>query len=333
MVVDCLIEVEGAAPHTLRDDGQQGDVLLDLIAHLKAREYRFVTPTPATHARVIGKVSRRNAHDLRDMFGWSMPFEAHLLEAGLLRALLKAGWVETASDGLRSRLRVSSLGRDLFLHSAYPTDGTDAVFFGPDSYRFARLIAEELRGRPARQGARLVDVGTGSGIGGIVAARLCRAATVMMTDINPVALRLARINAETAGVRAGFHQTSDLPRVENEFDLVLANPPYIVDPAGRAYRDGGGMHGGEVSLGMARLAVPRLASGGRFILYTGSAIVDGGDELRDRLADLADEQKCALRYEEIDPDVFGEELETEAYSDVDRIALVGAVIERRSGVP
>lgn len=332
MIVDCLIEVDRPAVDTLRGDRHQ-NVLLDLIAHLKARDYQFVTPTPATHARVIAKAARRSAHDLRDIFGWSMPFAAHLLDSGLLGALQAGGWIETGPDGLRSRLRASSLGRDLFLHSAYPTDGKDAVFFGPDSYRFARLIAEELRRRPARRAARLVDVGTGSGIGGIVAARLCRAPNLMMTDINPVALRFARINAQAAGVPASFHQTDDLPTTESAFDLILANPPYIVDPAGRAYRDGGGMHGGEVSLGMARLAVPRLAAGGRFILYTGSAIVDGRDELRDRLADLAEEQKCTLRYEEIDPDVFGEELETEAYKDVDRIALVGAVIERPIGAP
>ncbi|MGE0403972.1 MAG: SAM-dependent methyltransferase, partial [Kofleriaceae bacterium] len=36
-----------------------------------------------------------------------------------------------------------------------------------------------------------------------------------------------------------------------------------------------------------------------------------------------------LVYEEIDPDVFGEELDTPAYRDVDRIAAVGATIALR----
>ena len=48
-----------------------------------------------------------------------------------------------------------------------------------------------------------------------------------------------------------------------------------------------------------------------------------------RLADLAEASGCDLRYREIDPDVFGEELETPAYADVDRIALVAAVMDRR----
>ena len=79
---------------------------------------------------------------------------------------------------------------------------------------------------------------------------------------------------------------------------------------------------------MAQQAVPRLAPGGRLILYTGSAIVGGRDALHGRLRDLAADQGCTLDYEEIDPDVFGEELETESYRDVERIAAVGALIER-----
>jgi methylase of polypeptide subunit release factors len=122
----------------------------------------------------------------------------------------------------------------------------------------------------------------------------------------------------------------NLAGIDGAPDLVLANPPYIIDPAGRAYRDGGDLHGAGVALAMARAAVPRLAAGGRFLLYTGSAIVDGRDALEDRLTKLAAAEDCTLRYTEIDPDVFGEELETPAYADVERIALVTAVIERAS---
>jgi hypothetical protein len=287
-----------------------------------------VTPTPATHARVLARPDRRIGRDLRDIFGWSMAFAPELIERDLLARLREAGLIEEHEAGLRSRLRVSSLGPDLFLHSAYPTDGKDAVFFGPDSYRFARLIEQELARCPQRPEARLVDIGTGAGVGGIVAAHLCPTLDIAMTDINAAALRLARINARAAGVPAQLHCAGDLSPIAGPLDIILANPPYIIDEAGRAYRDGGGMHGAEVSLEMAREGVPRLAPGGRFILYTGSAIVGGRDALCNSLAELARDQGCALRYEEIDPDVFGEELETPAYRDVDRIALISAVIER-----
>ena len=39
-------------------------------------------------------------------------------------------------------------------------------------------------------------------------------------------------------------------------------------------------------------------------------------------------QGARLDYREIDPDVFGEELETDAYADVERIAVVTAVITK-----
>lgn len=303
--------------------------LRDLLATLKQRDYRFITPTPATHARVLARADRQRATDLRDVFGWSLPFTRDLLDAALLEALETADLIEAAAgDLLRSKVRVSTLGRDLLVHSAYPTDDTHAVFFGPDSYRFARFIADELRRCPEREGSTLVDIGTGAGAGAIAAAHGCPKVDIVMTDINPAALRLARVNARAAGIEARFVLGEDLSGIAGVLDLVLANPPYIIDPAGRAYRDGGELHGAGVALAMACEAVPRLAAGGRFLLYTGSAIVGGKDALHDRLVQLAAAEGCRLRYEEIDPDVFGEELETAAYADVERIALVTAVIER-----
>lgn len=302
--------------------------LRDLLATLKQRDYRFITPTPATHARVLARADRQRATDLRDVFGWSLPFAHDLLDAALLEALEAADLIEAAGDLLRSKVRVSTLGPDLLVHSAYPTDDTHAVFFRPDSYRFARFIADELRRCPEREGSTLVDIGTGAGAGAIAAAHGCPKVDIVMTDINPAALRLARVNAQAAGVEARFVLGEDLSGIAGVLDLVLANPPYIIDPAGRAYRDGGELHGAGVALAMACEAVPRLAAGGRFLLYTGSAIVRGKDALHDRLVQLAAAEGCRLRYEEIDPDVFGEELETAAYADVERIALVTAVIER-----
>lgn len=304
------------------------NALAGLIAFLKSHSYRFVTPTPATHAHVLTRAGTRMASDLRDMFGWSMPFAARLLDRAVLEQLQSIGMVEETIAGFKSRLRVSSLGADLFLHGAYPTSGTDAVFFGPDSYRFARLIEQQLASCPGRAVSTVVDIGTGAGVGAVVAAHLCPAAEIVMTDINPAALRLAAINARAAGVAASGVLAGDLASLAGKFDLVLANPPYIIDDAGRAYRDGGGMHGAAVSLDMAREAVPRLAPGGRFILYTGSAIVGGHDAVYENLRAIAKSDGCSLAYAEIDPDVFGEELQTENYRDVERIALISAVIER-----
>jgi methylase of polypeptide subunit release factors len=303
--------------------------LLRLIETLRSRGYHFITPAPATHARVVARPDRQRARDLADVLGWSLPFTPDTLDADLLGLLRAADAVETAGEGLlRATVRVSCLKSHLFLHSAYPTDDPDSVFFGPDSYRFANLIEAELPDCRLGADAHIVDIGTGAGVGAIVAATLCPDARVTMTDVNPKALRLAAVNAGAAGVRAAAVESEDLSGVAGLIDVALANPPYIMDEGERAYRDGGALYGGQVSVDMTRMAAERLAPGGRVILYTGSTIVRGRDVLREALEELAAEGGLALRYRELDPDVFGEELDETPYAEADRIAVVAAVLTR-----
>ncbi|WP_156397763.1 MULTISPECIES: methyltransferase [unclassified Sphingomonas] len=306
-----------------------GDILLlDLLSRLKASGYRFVTPTPATHGRVLARRDRRIGRTTRDLLGWSLPVARDEVEPAILAALESLDLVERRGAFVRSLLRVSSLDGDLYCHSAYPTTAEDAVFFGPDSYRFTALIRTELDAMRPASGAHIVDVGTGAGVGAVAAARRCPGARITMTDINPRALRYAAINVAAAGVDAAAVLGSDLGGIGDPIDVILANPPYIVDPSGRDYRDGGGMHGAAVALDMARMAIARLAPGGRLILYTGSAIIDGADPFGDELGALAGRTGSQLRYRELDPDVFGEELSGVAYADVERIAVVAAIVER-----
>ena len=303
--------------------------LLALLAELKRRDYRFVAPTPATHARVVARHGLARPGNLRDVFGWSRPFEPGALDPALTRLLEQGGLIEAQDGGLlRSAVRVSSLGQDLFVHSAFPTEAEDAVFFGPDSYRFAAFIAAELERGSAP--ARVLDIGTGTGVGAIVAGRALGGASLTGTDINSRALGFAAVNAAAAGLAVELVETESLDPLAGLFDLILANPPYMIDDASRDYRDGGAMHGGAVSLEMTRAALPRLAPGGRFLLYTGSTIVEGEDQLQVALAECAKQAGAALDYREIDPDVFGEELTKPAYAEADRIAVVAAVFTARS---
>ena len=304
--------------------------LLQLLRLLKARDYRFVTATPASHARVVGRSTMKQACDVRGMLGWSLPFTPGLDDAveDLLR---QADMLEPARDGLlRSKLRVSSLAGQLFLHSAFPTEAADAVFFGPDSYRFANLIEAELSRQPLRPGAHIVDIGAGAGVGAIVAALAGDEARITLTDLNAKALRLARINAQAAGVPVETVEAEDLDQVADPIDLAVINPPYIIDDGNRAYRDGGGMYGAEIPLQMTEMAAARLSEGGRLILYTGAAIVVGENRLCGAVAKLADERSLRFSCRELDPDVFGEELDKPAYANVERIALVAVTLERES---
>jgi methylase of polypeptide subunit release factors len=113
------------------------------------------------------------------------------------------------------------------------------------------------------------------------------------------------------------------------FDLILANPPFIAGQSGVAYKDGGDLHGARLSLDWARESLARLAPGGRLALYTGSAILKGGEDRFGRLlAEAVEAAGQALDYSEIDPDIFPGELGREAYEDVERIAAVAAIVTR-----
>jgi methylase of polypeptide subunit release factors len=304
--------------------------LLRLGEALRACGYEFTTVTPATHARVNARPENSEAKDLRDMFGWSRPFSEGVVPADILALMQEAGILVEEKGMVRSALRVSSLRGELFFHSAFPTTEADAVFFGPDTYRFARAIKASLKDISAPiQNA--VDIGCGAGPGGILVAKHARQARVLMTDINEFALRLARVNAALAGATNAIPHYSDiLSDVDGTFDLIVSNPPYLNDALGRAYRHGGGDFGADLSLRILDAALPRLAPAGMLILYTGTAIVGGRDLFRNAALPRLAATDLAWTYEEVDPDVFGEELETEAYRVADRIAAVVLNVRKRS---
>lgn len=317
-----------------------------VLQHLADTGYRFVTPTPLTHSRVLAHRTTRGvttSANLCDVFGWNMPFKLATcagMSLGLLSAMRGAGVLQAQGDVLQSRVRVSSIGNDLFMHSAYPTTQEDSVFFGPDTYRFARFIQQGLADTKPRSGPpwRVLDVGCGSGAGGVIAARGLNALQdfgsldVTMNDINPLALQYTAINAAFAGVTTKPALGNALRAVKGEFDLIVSNPPYLEDVAQRAYRHGGAGLGRALSVRIADEAISRLVPGGRLLLYTGVAIVGGVDAMLNDFTELLADKPFEWTYLEIDPDVFGEELEQPAYRHVDRIAAVGLTVTRRPGV-
>lgn len=301
------------------------DALIALGRTLLAMGYRFTTITPESHARVNSRPDCDRARTLRDVFGWSRPFPPELLSGDLLELLRTADSLVEERGLLRSTVRFStaqtaSQARPaIFLHSAFPTLDAQSVFFGPDTYRYLRLL------RTLQPSARrAIDVGCGSGAGGIAIAGQC--GKVLLTDINDLALRYARINAaiNDADNVATLH--SDIlasidASIHDPIDLVISNPPYLVDDLARTYRDGGGRFGEALSVRIVREAMERLETGGRLILYTASAVVDGKDSFLEAASPLL--QTCrSFHYDEIDPDVFGEELQRPAYQTVERLAVV-----------
>lgn len=303
------------------------DALAMTLAWLDNSGYDFVTVTPASHAHVIARRHGQCGTTLRDIFGWSLPFAANALPQEMFDRLVDADIVVPAGERIwKANIRVSRVHRTMFVHSAYPTLAEDAVFLGPDSWRFADLILAHRPDLP--DGAQVLDYGAGAGVGGIIAALSSVGARLTLADINPAALRLAASNAAHAGVDATTVRAEKPADLAGPFDLIVTHPPFMIDEGERAYRDGGDLYGARLSLDWAVAGARLLAPGGRLILHTGVAVVEGEDVLRPRLETAVAAQACTLWYNELDPDIFGEELATEAYADVDRIAAVGAVIER-----
>ena len=308
---------------------KSGAGLLALISFLREAGYGFVTPTPATHNRINSRTGNERARLLTDVFGWSRPFASTILPASLFETLRDEAVIREANDGWKSTVRASTLQGEMFLHSAFPTLSSDAVFFGPDTYRFTAAIKNALRTEP-RRFRRVLDIGCGTGAGAIVVSKNAVCDQILMTDINETALQLARINAAAAGVEATPLHSNLFANVRGDFDLIVANPPYLNDPLQRAYRHGGGELGSTLSIRIAEIAKDRLSQGGSLVLYTGSPIVCGKDPLLQAIKRSFCDSDLIWSYDEIDPDVFGEELETEAYRTVDRIAAV-LLIARKPG--
>jgi methylase of polypeptide subunit release factors len=298
--------------------------LIELGRALRAEGYAFITVTPETHRRVLARNEPQTPSRmrvLRDVFGWSKPFARETLPSELLALLQAADQLELRGGVMRSRVRFSTLGDRMFVHSAFPTVEPDAVFFGPDTYRFCALLE---RWAPPRV-QHLVDVGCGSGAGAIVLAD--RADRVVLADISPRALAFARVNLALAGVQGMTVASDVLHGIAGAPDLIVANPPYLRDSEARVYREGGGALGEGLSVRIVREAVERLAPRGTLIVYTGTSIVEGVDTFRAMIEPFLRERDLPFRYEELDPDVFGEELEQPAYRSVERIAVVGLRVQ------
>lgn len=182
-------------------------------------------------------------------------------------------------------------------------------------------------------GGRILDVGCGSGAGGVMAALAAADArpALSLADINHRALEFAAANAAHARFESAELAQGDLfNALDGTWDLIIANPPYLNDGAERLYRHGGGRWGEALSARIVREGVERLAAGGRLVLYTGAVMTEGRDPLLEALLPHLDAAGHPWSYREMDPDVFGEELDEPAYADAERIAVVALVVQRHA---
>lgn len=305
----------------------QQRALHDLLNFLAQQHYRFTVITPLTHERVF--IRKQNISDtprsLRDIFGWNLPFYQQDLDQSLFLILKNAELIHLQGQQWLSYVRVASLEDQLFIHSAFPTVETDAVFFGPDTYRFYYHLKQYLltRSQPVKRSVELC-CGT-SAVAIAIACVFPESAEIFTADINPKALLYSQINKKFRGIDNIFPKHSNLfSALDGDFDLIFANPPYLMDLHERQYRHGGNaLDGTDLSLNILKEGIKRLRTEGALFLYTGIAISYDGNKFLESVDHLMQHYPdFKYSYEEIDPDVFGEELEQPAYQHIERIALV-----------
>jgi release factor glutamine methyltransferase len=146
------------------------------------------------------------------------------------------------------------------------------------------LLAEALR--TVRVGARVLDVGTGTGALALAAART-GAGQVVAVDICAHAVFAARVNARLRRLPVQVLRGDLLDTVRGEvFDMIVANPPYVFadglpSARGRSYVWHGGP-GGRRTLDRICATAPALLAPGGTLLLVQSALC-GIDPTVDRL--------------------------------------------------
>lgn len=119
-----------------------------------------------------------------------------------------------------------------------------------------------LRTTVRRPVGRTLDVGTGCGIQAFLAA--AHSGTVVGVDRNPRAVNVAAFNALLNGLTNCEFRTGDLyaPVQGRRFDLIVANPPYVLSPGSEfMYRDSG-LKGDEIAQRVIREGATLLDEGG-----------------------------------------------------------------------
>lgn len=152
----------------------------------------------------------------------------------------------------------------------------------------SRTLAGLTLRHPAR---RTLDVGTGGGIQALLAAS--HSDTVCAVDRNPRAVKFAAFNARLNGLDQVVCLEGSWfePVAGRRFDLIIANPPFVISPeSGYLYRDSG-MPGDTICREIIQQAPAFLEAGGWCQMLCNWAHVAGQD-WRERLAGWVADTGC-----------------------------------------
>jgi len=127
-----------------------------------------------------------------------------------------------------------------------------------------------LRNRCVQPGDRFFDIGCGTGVLAVVGARM-GAIELVLTDVVPEALLLARRTLEEAGVEAEYYPGSLLSGIPEgrQADVIAANLPHKPVPDGiyLTSSQNGGPEGDSIHGAFIPQALQHLAPGGRVYFF------------------------------------------------------------------
>jgi methylase of polypeptide subunit release factors len=169
-------------------------------------------------------------------------------------ALVTAGLADLVDEEAVALVRLAPFAGLLVAHDPPSADAEVVTGVNAASRTLATLTVR----RPVE---RALDLGTGSGVEALLASR--HAAHVVATDVNPRALRLAELSARLSGASLDLREGSLFEPVEEErFDLIVANPPFVISPdTALVFRDSR-LPGDEICRQVVRGAAAHLQAGG-----------------------------------------------------------------------
>lgn len=117
------------------------------------------------------------------------------------------------------------IGEVEFMTRDFKSDGRGLIP-RPETEELVSLVLKEKD--QLNHPPRILDVGTGSGVIGIsFACELPDASEVVLSDVSPEALSLAKENAETLEAKVTLIESHLFSAIEGQFDLIVANLPYV----------------------------------------------------------------------------------------------------------
>jgi len=132
-------------------------------------------------------------------------------------------------------------------------------------------LVEAALGLP--RGARVADVGTGSGAVALALKAERPDLDVVATDASPEALAVARANAQRLALEVELLEGDLLEPVEGPLDAVLSNPPYVADgdratlaPDITRHEPAMALYAGADGLSLIRRLAPQAAAAGARLL-------------------------------------------------------------------